>query len=140
MQYRIAVNQLKAGDFSRLFSGAGWGDPPAELCEISLKNSWATFSVLDGEHTIAMARLIGDGGMAFFLKDFVVQPEYQRQGIGRELLTYIQDYILSQMKEGWFALLELTSAKGKAGFYRKMGFRENPNADSDAGFTKRLEK
>ena len=70
-----------------------------------------------------MVRLLGDGGMAFFLKDLVVEPEYQGNGIGKALVIHAENYIRSQLKSGWTGYLQLVSAKGKESFYEKMGFR-----------------
>ncbi len=140
MKYRIINNQLQTEDYLRLFRSAGWGEPPYDLAETSLRNSYATFSVVDGDTVIAMSRLLGDGGMAFFLKDLVVSPDYQGQGIGAVLLSHMEAYIASQLRESWSARFQLMSAKGKDGFYRKMGYTEHPHAESGAGYTKMIVK
>lgn len=140
MEYRISHNTLEADDFIRLFDSAGWGRPDRELVETSLKNSYVTFSVLDGEKVIAMARLIGDGGMAFFLKDLIVDPEYQGKGIGKELMAHIEEFIRGELKEGWWSYFQLMSAKNKDGFYLKCGYKSHPHERSGHGFTKIIEK
>ena len=136
MEYTIYENTLEAADFIELFESAGWGRPDRELVETSLKNSFATFEVRDGKKVIAMARLIGDGGMAFFLKDLIVLPEYQGKGVGKGLLTHIENYIRGQLKDGWWSYLQLMSAKNKEGFYLKCGYKAHPHEHSGAGFTK----
>lgn len=83
-----------------------------------------------------MARLLGDGAMSFFLKDFVVEPEYQGQGIGRVLLTHIEEYIRSQLKPGWEGYLQLVSSKGKENFYSKLGYATHPHEHSGPGMSK----
>ena len=136
MEHIILENRLSADDFIRLFSSAGWGEPDRGLVETSLKNSYAVFSVCDGEKVIAMARLIGDGGMAFFLKDLVVAPEYQGQGIGSALLAHVEEFIRGELKEGWWSFLQLMSAKDKEPFYLSCGYKAHPHEHSGAGFTK----
>lgn len=138
MDYPIHDNQLQPEDLIRLFREVGWGEVPYDLAETSLRNSYATFSVTDGDKVIAMARLLGDGGMAFFMKDLVVSPEYQGKGIGAALLSHLEAYIAAQLKDGWTARFQLMSAKDKDGFYRKMGYTEHPHAHSGAGFTKMI--
>ena len=83
-----------------------------------------------------MARLLGDGAMSFFLKDLAVEPEYQGNGIGRVLLTHIEEYIQSQLKPGWEGYLQLVSAKGKEKFYQKLGYSIHPHEHSGAGMSK----
>lgn len=136
MEYRIIENQLKAEDFIRLFSGAGWGELSRDMVETALANSYATFSVESENRVIAMGRLLGDGAMSFFLKDLVVEPEYQGHGIGRALLAHIEDYIRRRLKPGWNGYLQLMSAKGKEGFYSALGYAVHPHEHSGAGMSK----
>ena len=140
MEYVIEQNTLTPEEHMALWESAGWGSLDRELVETSLRNSYAAFAVRDGERAVAMARLIGDGGMAFFLKDLIVSPEYQGKGIGSELLEHIEDFIRGELKEGWRSFLQLISAKGKEEFYLKCGYKAHPHEHSGAGFTKVIDK
>lgn len=139
-EYTIINNQLNADEFIRLFASAGWGEPPRDMVETSLVGSWATFSVYREEKVIAMARLLGDGAMSFFLKDLVVEPQYQGQGIGRRLLQHVENYIADQLKPGWNGYLQLVSAKDRDAFYEKCGYASHPNDHSGAGMSKWIER
>lgn len=136
MKYTIHDNQLQTNDFIRLFASVGWGKLPEDLVNTALANSYATFSVESNGIVIAMARLLGDGAMSFFLKDLAVEPEYQGNGIGRVLLTHIEEYIQSQLKPGWEGYLQLVSAKGREKFYQKLGYAIHPHEHSGAGMSK----
>ena len=136
MEYTIGEGCLTAEDFVRLFAGTGWGNVALEVAQTALKNSWATFCVRLGDETVAMARLLGDGAMAFFLKDFVVSPEHQGTGIGKMLLGHVEEYIRSNLKPGWNGYLQLVSAKGKEGFYSKAGYSTHPHEHSGHGMSK----
>lgn len=140
MEYRIEKNTLLPEEHMALWESAGWGSLDRDLVETSLRGSYATFAVRDGGRIIAMARIIGDGGMAFYLKDLIVSPEYQGKGIGRELLAHIEDFIRGELKEGWWSFLQLMSAKGKEEFYLKCGYKAHPHERSGAGFTKVIER
>lgn len=140
MNYEVSVGQLCTTDFFRLFSAAGWGELAPDFAETALKNSWAVFSVKHGDEVIAMARLLGDGAMSFFLKDFVVTPEYQGQGIGKMLLEYIEQYIKDRLNPGWSAYLQLVSAKDKDGFYSACGYDTHPNDHSGPAMSKWIER
>lgn len=136
MEYKIQDNILSTDDFLRLFAAVGWGELPRDMAETAVKNSYAVFSVVSGDETIAMARLLGDGAMAFFLKDLAVSPRFQGQGIGRALMTHIEEYIAAHLKPGWNGYFQLVSAKGKEGFYSSLGYVSHPNDRSGAAMSK----
>lgn len=140
MEYVILDNKLQADDFIRLFASAGWGNLSQDMVKTALTNSYATFSVKNGDRVIAMARLLGDGAMSFFLKDLVVEPEYQQSGIGRVLLTHVEEYIRAQLEPGWEGYLQLVSAKGKEEFYQKLGYAVHPHEHSGPGMSKWIKK
>ena len=73
-----------------------------------------------------MVRLIGDGGMSFYIKDFVVVPSYQSKGAGTLLLNEIERYIREIISHDWAVSLELISTKEAVPFYKKKGFEERP--------------
>ena len=95
---KIKVNTLTTDVFLELYTSVGWEPPCREQVECALKNIAASFVAYEEEKAIGMVRVIGDGGMSFYIKDFAVLPEYQGKGVG-------------QMKEA-------------VGFYKKHGFEE----------------
>lgn len=42
---------------------------------------------------VAYDRIIGDGGMSFYIKDFAVIPEYQAKRVGRFLIENVEKHI-----------------------------------------------
>lgn len=136
MEFQIIDNQLHTDDFLRLFAAAGWGDVPRNMAQTAIQNSYATFSVVYEHQTIGMARLLGDGAMAFFLKDFVIDPAFQGRGLGRLLLQHIEAYIRARLQPGWTGYLQLISARGKEDFYLKSGYAAHPHDHSGAGMSK----
>ncbi len=85
-----------------------------------------------------MARLIGDGGMSFYIKDFAVIPAAQSQGAGSLLMEAMETYIRQNIGQGWAVSLELISTKGAVSFYRKHGFEERPCAWDGPGMFKMI--
>lgn len=73
-----------------------------------------------------MVRLIGDGGMSFYIKDFVVIPDYQAMGVGTLLIECLENYIRENINPDWAVSLELISTKDALLFYKKKGFEERP--------------
>ena len=75
----IQINTLSPDLFLQLYRSVGWDAPGMDQIEKALEGSLATFCACDGDTPVGMARLIGDGGMSFYIKDFAVRPEYQKK-------------------------------------------------------------
>ena len=123
---RTEINTLTAGLFLELYTSVGWEPPCIEQVKEALKNTTAAFTVFDDEKAVGMVRLIGDGGMSFYIKDFVVVPSYQSKGAGTLLLNEIERYIREIISPDWAVSLELISTKEAVPFYKKKGFEERP--------------
>lgn len=52
-----------------------------------IRNSLDTIGVYDQEQLIGFIRTIGDQETIIYIQDILVLPKYQRQGIGKKLLT-----------------------------------------------------
>ncbi len=93
---------------------------PPEAVRQAIEHSLYHVVLFDGEKPIGMARVLGDGCIAFFIKDVIVLPEYRHQGLGSRLITHLQDYI--RMKGCENAVVGLMSTPGLEPFYEKHGF------------------
>lgn len=47
-----------------------------------------------------MARLLGDGGMSYYIKDFAVLPAWQGKSVGRALMDALHRSILKNLQSG----------------------------------------
>lgn len=109
-----------------LYTSVGWEAPVIQQVQKALKNTMATFTAYENNNTVGMVRLIGDGGMSFYIKDFVVIPSFQSQGVGAILIESIEKYIKEKIDINWAVSLELISSIEAVGFYKKKGFEERP--------------
>ena len=132
----VQINELSPDLFLCLYRSVGWDAPGLDQIEKALDGSLATFCACDGDMPVGMARLMGDGGMSFYIKDFAVRPEYQGKGVGRLLMNAMESWIEKQLKPGWAVSLELISSKGRESFYAKFGFEQRPNDWDGAGMMK----
>ena len=82
-------------------------------------------SVFDGDTIVAMARMIGDMGLDYYIKDVIVRPEYQGKGIGRMLITELLKFIEENGVSGTEIFVELCAMPDKISFYEKFGFDSN---------------
>lgn len=122
----LKTNDLTADVFLDLYTSVGWEPPCREQVETALRGSVAAFTVEENGLPVGMARLIGDSGMSFYIKDFAVRPSWQGKGIGSLLIHEMERYIRDNISPDWAVSLELISTREAVSFYRKMGFEERP--------------
>lgn len=122
----IEMNTLTPELFLNLYTSVGWEPPCIEQVNAALQNTLVSFVAYEGDRTVGMVRLLGDGGMSFYVKDFAVVPNCQGQGVGKTLMSAVQEYILSHIQENWAVSLELISTKEAVNFYKRQGFEERP--------------
>ena len=120
--------------FLTLYRAVGWEPPGRNQVERALSNTLASFTAYDGETPIGMVRLLGDGGMSFYIKDFAVLPDWQGRGVGQALMNALHGYILESIEPGWSVSLELISTPAAVPFYQRQGFEERPCDWDGSGF------
>ena len=121
----IKCNELSAEEFIFLWETV-WGQGPSlEQTKLAMEHTLFRVSIFDEDKIVAMARMIGDMGLNYYIKDVVVRPEYQGKGIGRmlinELLKFINDNGISDTD----IFVELSALPDKIPFYKKFGFDED---------------
>jgi GNAT superfamily N-acetyltransferase len=86
----------------------------------------ALFSVvleLDGE-AVGCGRVVGDGGLYFYVQDVIVAAEHRGQGLGARIMDAVMAYLERTARPG--AFVGLMAAQDIAPFYEKYGFRVRP--------------
>ena len=92
-KYIIKYNKLKAVEFIYLWESV-WNEAPTlNQVKLAMENTLFRISIYDNSKIIAMARVIGDKGLSYYIKDVVVLPEYQKRGIGKILINELLKYI-----------------------------------------------
>ncbi|WP_077755347.1 GNAT family N-acetyltransferase [Shewanella psychrophila] len=72
------------------------------------------------EHQIiAMGRVVGDGVLNFEIVDIAVDPDYQGQGLGREIMQQIMNYLEREAPIGAY----ITLMADVPDLYNKFGFK-----------------
>lgn len=121
----IKHNKLTADEFIYLWESVWDGTPTREQVELALTNSIFAVSLYDEGKAVAMARMIGDMGLCYYIKDVVVHPDYQQQGIGRLLINELLSFIKANGISGTEIFVELCAMPDKIPFYEKFGFSAN---------------
>lgn len=121
----IKYNELTAQEFISLWESVWDGAPSWEQVALALRNTIFRVSVYDGDKPVAMARMIGDMGLNYYIKDVVVRPEYQRKGIGKMIIGELLKFVNDNGVKGTGVFVELCAVPDKIPFYEKLGFDSN---------------
>ncbi len=124
-ELKIKYNELTAEQFIELWETV-WGDGPTlEQTQLAMKHTLFRVSIWDDDKIVAMARMNGDMGLNYYIKDVVVRPEYQKRGIGRMLINELLKFINDNGVNGTDVFVELCAVPDKIPFYEKFGFEAN---------------
>ena len=121
--------------FFDLFETTGWNtkyELSREELFLALKNSWYSISVYDNKELVGFGRIICDGVVHALILDVIVSPEKQGEGIGKEIMNKLT----TKCKNHSIRDIQLFSAKGKAGFYEKLGFEVRKKDSPGMGLEK----
>ena len=121
----VQYNTLTAEEFISLWESVWDGAPTFEQVKLGLEHTLFRVSVWDGDKVVAMARMIGDLGLDYYIKDVVVRPEYQGRGIGRRMINELLKFINDNGVPGTEIFVELCAMPDKIPFYEKFGFSAN---------------
>ncbi len=121
----IRHNDFDADAFVSLWSSVWDGCPSREQAALAIENSIDRVGVYDGSKIVAVARMIGDRGMCYYIKDVIVHPAYQGRGIGKMMIGELLQFIRENGVPGTDIAVELCAMPDKMPFYAKFGFEAN---------------
>lgn len=132
-------NTLCCEDYCRLRESVEWLNFAREQTEKALNNSLYTVAAEKDKQVVGMGRLIGDG-MYYTIVDIVVQPAYQKMGIGSKIVDMLLKYVNKETPVGGRSSVQLVAEKGKEAFYEKRGFKTIPHEFCGSGMRKIIRK
>ncbi len=111
------TREIAPSALESLFLAVNWesGQYPDLLCE-AMRNSHRVCTAWDGDKLIGLLNAMSDGVMNAYFQYMVVHPDYQSQGVGRELMSVMLDGYKHLHRK---ALIAYDTA---VGFYESMGF------------------
>ena len=90
----------------------------AEEIAAAFKNITTTIFIYNNNKIIAFGRVVGDGRYYAQLADIVVDPDYQGQGLGKYLVTTLNNQLVD------YHFVNLSAAPGADQFYKSMGWKK----------------
>lgn len=124
IKYVETKHDITASDVSRVFEASGIKRPYQDLerMERMIQNADVLITAWHENKMVGLARAITDFSYCCYLSDLAVDKEYQRYGIGRELVNRVKDEI------GEESSLILLSSPIAMDYYPKLGFSKVENA------------
>jgi ribosomal protein S18 acetylase RimI-like enzyme len=133
MQFTLIEGLPSAENYNRLRAAVGWKVQDLAVVAAALPNSLYGVCAYAQEGLVGMARVIGDGGLVFYIQDVVVLPEYQGLGIGSRMMEAVMTYIRAHANR--HSIIGLMAALGKEAFYTRYGFTVRPTEKLGSGMT-----
>jgi GNAT superfamily N-acetyltransferase/uncharacterized glyoxalase superfamily protein PhnB len=108
-------------DYERLVRAVGWTPfTNFETLPLALKAALHGVVALRNDEVIGCALLLGDNASFLYVKDVMVHPNYQGQGVGSRLMENLMAWVESHVPDR--VLVGLYTGSSLTGFYEKFGF------------------
>ena len=133
MDITYSENVLTAEDFILFQRKMGWNEDSRDQLKKSLSNTLFSVVAKKDDEIIGMGRLLGDAAIYWYINDVFILTKYQGLGVGREIVNRLIQYAKQNSFSGTSISLCLMCAKGKEGFYEKIGFRRRSNECGGSG-------
>jgi hypothetical protein len=112
-------------EYRRLRASVGWNELSPDGIRAGLSGSlYSVVRERDGD-AVGCGRVVGDGGVYFYVQDVIVVPELQGVGWGARIMAAVMHYLEASVRPGSF--IGLMAAKDVEGFYRRYGFDRRPD-------------
>lgn len=122
IEYRKNI-ALNPADVIRVFDSSGIRRPTGDPARIArmFATSNLILSAWDSNKLVGLARALTDFSYCCYLSDLAVDRDFQKRGIGRELIRRIHVEIGEEVS------LILLSARGTMSYYPNLGFARIEN-------------
>ncbi|TVX93625.1 GNAT family N-acetyltransferase [Paenibacillus agilis] len=121
-QYEIIERRPTVLEHKTLWEAVGWGNVNIDMTERSIDNSVYAVVVISDDQVVGMGRIVGDGAMYYYIQDVAVLPDYQKLGIGQQIVDKLMQYIRLHCVGAGF--VGLFASQGEEPFYEKLGFKD----------------
>ena len=117
MRYEFDV-PVSATALADLRHSVGWNRMEADLTDERLQNAFH-LCCFDGERLIGYVAVVGNGVTDAYIQDLMVHPNYQQQGIGRELM---QRTLARLLTDGIYMVSVIYGEAELQRYYEEFGF------------------
>lgn len=120
-----SIHEFNQKDLQNLFLSVNWssGHFPEKLV-IAMKNFETVYSAWDGEKLIGLICAMDDGIMTAYIHYLLINPAYQKSGIGKTLVEKMKEHYQSYLR------IVLVAYDKELNFYKSCGFEPAKNASA----------
>lgn len=122
MEYK--ERRISVQEYLDIRNEAGWFITNSSATRVALDSSLYSVVVVENDNVVGLGRVIGDGGIYFYIQDVIVHPDYRKMGIGTRVMEMLLDYINLNTTRG--AFVGVFAAFDLGAFYEKFGFTRSP--------------
>ena len=122
LEWIHTTENLDWAELAHLYEIAPLGHKEPDKLKLAFGNSMFKCFVYDGNKLVAAGRALADGADCSYICDIAVHPNYQGQGLGKELVSKLVNLSKHHKK------IILYAAVGKESFYKKLGFKRMKTA------------
>jgi GNAT superfamily N-acetyltransferase len=108
-------------EYASLIAAVGWRARDRRAIELAMRSSMYAVCAEADNRVIGCGRVIGDGGLHFYLTDVIVVPKFRRQGIGTAIVSSLTQYVESLPFVN--TLVAVLPTSGLASFYERHGYK-----------------
>lgn len=109
-------------EYNHLTNAVGWGTREDNVVQIALNNSIYSICAYEGRRMVGYGRIIGDKTIFLYIQDIMVDPNYQNNHVGTNIMKKILEKINELRKINPNIRTYLGTSQGKEEFYKKFGF------------------
>ena len=135
----LEENQLDIDTYLKLRKTVNWKTLTREQAEKAIQGSLFTVVAFDDGQPVGMGRIVGDGAVICYIQDLIVIPDYQRSGVGQQIMENLIDYVKKLKLPDTEIMLDLMCAVGREEFYKKYGFIARPTEKLGPGMIMYIE-
>ena len=118
---------VSPAQLENLCSQVGWSPRPLDKVESSLENSFCYITAWhlhnENQQLVSFARAVSDGVFHAVLLDILVHPDFQNQGLGKEVVKAL----IKRLQQSEIKDITLFASPHIVDFYHKLGFVSQPS-------------